>query len=503
MWSKLWHPNAPATRGQARGWVDLIYPAFETARVTNKLPSIREIRKARPAMDTELEDLISERFTAAAIPSAVFYLVDAEGRRLAIEHGGLSVTTPVMLGSTSKAMTATLLLQLVDQGLLSLEDPATQYLPEVNLPPDVTLSDLAHHTSGLRPDAYPERYKPRARRAFTYANQNYNFLGDTIAAVTGTPFSRVLTERLLRPLGMTRSGCAPERRGTRGRTSFLGIAYPALRYNFGPRSWIQAPSGGIVSTAEDAGKFLSMLLNNGCSKGCRILSEEAVSSMFDITTPANNSPAVSDSFSKSGSYGLGWVRKSIEGHQVYSHTGKLPHASSVFKLIPELELGFVLLADIGDFLVRTPLLEDLANDITRILLGQPATRISPPSSARKRQLLLGLTYLGLLAGSAAGWSKHTRPRSMTTATLFHAVLPTTLLAGFRKASGTPWPWMLRFAPDTVAVLTLGCLNLLVSGLGRLWAANLESRTRHRTVAEKAPRPTHSRRNPPSRDQRPK
>ena len=454
-------------------------------------------------MDTELEHLISERFTAAAIPGAVFYLADAEGRRLTIEHGGMSVTTPVMLGSTSKAITAALLLQLVDEGRLSLEDPVVQYLPELDLPPDITLSDLAHHNSGIRPDAYPRRYQPRTTRAFTYANQNYNFLGNAITAVTGTSFSKALTERLLRPLGMMRSGCAPEGWGTQGWTSFLGVACPALRYDLGLCSWIQAPSGGIVAAAEDAGKFLSMLLNNGQSEGCQILSREAISSMFDITVPANDSPVVNDSFGKSGSYGLGWVKKNIDRRQVYSHTGKLPHTSSVFTLIPELGLGFVLLADIGDFLVRTPLLEDLANDIIRVLLGQPAERISPPSSARKRQFLLGLTYSGLLAGSTAGWSKHTRPRSVATATLFHAVLPATLLAGFRKASGTPWPWMFRFAPDAVAVLTLGCLNLLASGLGRLCVAALRHKTRHPTVAEKIPRLTRSRRNLPSRDQRPK
>ena len=165
----------------------------------------------------DLERLVAETFDAAGVPGGVLHVVDAQGPRETVEYGGLAASDPVTLGSTSKALAATVLLQLAEEGLVDLRAPVRRYLPGVGLPQEVTLLDLAHHSSGLRPDARPAHLIKARTREFRYANQNYNLLGDVLAAASGMTYASLLTSRVLEPLGMDQSWCPPlrpERRGT-------------------------------------------------------------------------------------------------------------------------------------------------------------------------------------------------------------------------------------------------------------------------------------------------
>ncbi len=435
----------------------------------------------------ELGQLARAHFAAVALPGAVLHVVSAEGPQLTVEHGDLTAETPVMLGSTSKAMTAALLLQHVDEGLLRLDDPVRHHLPNMDLPENVTLADLAHHTSGLDTDATPGHLAQTRSRGFTYANQNYNLLGEVLGTVSGVQFGRLLSERLLQPLGMHDSGCAPEVVGARGRTSMFGRNCPAPRANYGPMSWIQGPSGGIVASAEDVGRFLTMILSGGACNGRQVLSPQAIATMLEAGVAVQGSPAVSDIFGDSGRYGFGWVTKDIAGHTSHTHSGKVPHSTSVFGLLPDRGVAFVLVADTGDFLVRTPLLEDLGSAIIQILLNQPTGKLPLANVAQMRQTVLNIAYTIFLGVSALGWFPRTRPRHPAGALLYHAVLPTALLLGVRRASRTPWPWLFRFAPDAIGVLAAGCLSLGAAGL--VEAASTKSRCPRRTSSSNHSTPT--------------
>ncbi len=424
-------------------------------------------RRMRSVAFSDLERVARAHFAGAALPGAVLHVVTADGPQLTVEHGDLIAETPVMLGSTSKAVTAALLLQHVDEGLVRLDDPVTRYLPEVDLPEDVTLGDLARHVSGLRTDSSPGHLVQQRDRSFTYANQNYNLLGEVLSVVSGVPFGRMLSDRVFKPLGMRHSGCAPETKGTRGWTNLFGINCPASRADFGPGSWIQGPSGGIVASAEDVGRFLSMILSGGEFGGRRVLSQRAIDTMLNAGVAVQGSPAVDDAFGDSGWYSFGWVKKDIEGHAVHTHSGKVPQSTSVFGLVPDLGVAFVLMADLGDFLVRTPLLEDLGSEIIRVLLDLPPGELSTQGKARARQTVLNLAYVAFLTVGALGWSPRTRPRLAVGSLLYHAVLPAALIVGIRQASRTSWPWLFRFAPDVIGVLTVGCLSMHASGLARV------------------------------------
>jgi D-alanyl-D-alanine carboxypeptidase len=131
------------------------------------------------------------------------------------------------LRSITKSFTVTLVLQLVDDGELSLDDTVGQYVDGVPNGDRITIRELANMTSGLAEytneafiddfvadptrvftldelNAYafadPPQFEPGAEHVYT--NTNTNVLGSVVEAVTGQPFDQVLEERILRPLGL-------------------------------------------------------------------------------------------------------------------------------------------------------------------------------------------------------------------------------------------------------------------------------------------------------------
>jgi len=407
--------------------------------------------------ERRLRELVTEAFRRTGVPGGIVQFVRADGPVLTVEYGELGANDPVMLGSTSKSLTATLLLQLAEEGMIDLNAPVVQYQPQAKVPRDVTISDLAHHCSGLATDATPRRMRLARSRRFHYANQNYNLLGQLIEAVLGLPFSAALQQRILTPLGMTdranpgadavHTAFRLPRAQSVGHVGVFGLPVPVRAFPAGADSWIQSPSGATYASAADAGRFLSMLLSGGVANGQRILSPAAVERMFHDVVPADGSPAVTGVLGETGEYGFGWVRKRFRDQWVHLHVGKVPGSTTVFVLLPALELGFALLVNIGDFLVRQPLVERLAENIIRILVG---THLLSVPNHWTRQALLNVTYAAILGGAAAG--ARAIPKRPAAQLAYHGLLPATLAFGVRKLSATPWPWLFRFVPDAAVVL---------------------------------------------------
>ncbi|MEV6007984.1 serine hydrolase domain-containing protein [Streptomyces sp. NPDC051976] len=178
----------------------------------------------------------------------VVLAVSRRGRRT-VRCGGRAAPPPVPrdraryeLGSASKVFTGLLLAHLADTGVLSAAAPAASFLaperPAARHP--ITLTHLITHTSGLPPlpaDFYPQavrrwatnpyghyssdrvisaflRARPRHRPGahWRYSNFGVATLGHALAAATGTPWERLLTERLLRPLGLPDTAARPASR---------------------------------------------------------------------------------------------------------------------------------------------------------------------------------------------------------------------------------------------------------------------------------------------------
>src|SRR5690606_4399813 len=152
------------------------------------------------------------------------------------------------LGSVTKTFTATLLLMLADEGLLDLDAPLVSVLPELtwgdaDAREIVTARHLLTHTSGIDGDHFLdlgrgedvlERYvgtcgdlaqvvAPGA--AWSYCNTGFAIAGRLVERLTGQTYDDALADRLLRPLGMTRSCTLPEE-ALRHRAAFGHVPGP-------------------------------------------------------------------------------------------------------------------------------------------------------------------------------------------------------------------------------------------------------------------------------------
>ncbi len=164
--------------------------------------------------------------------------------------------------STTKTFVATVILQLVDEGRLSLDDTLETLLPG-RLPYGrrVTLRQVLNHTSGLPAassiaEAARQRLQSRPGSTFNYSNFNYVVAGTIVERVTGHRLDRVLRERIIRPLRLTHTTSAT-----------TGYA-------------------GIVSTVDDLATFFQALL------GGRLLDADRMSEMTRVVEAGAESPGL-------------------------------------------------------------------------------------------------------------------------------------------------------------------------------------------------------------------
>ena len=285
-----------------------------------------------PARVQRLRDLASGWVKCGDTPSLV---VLAAHHGVTVLHEAFGVprhgdTTPTLqpdsifpLASCSKPIAATAVMCLVDDGLIGLNRPFIDYVPELDVPgvqwlEEVRVADLLCHTSGiddLRQGAFieaaakqaPELPPPapgqypmlntrvrlaagaplayRPGTAMLYSSFGYAVLGDIVRRVSGQPFWQFVRSRIFEPLGMRDSNYvlppalrkrrvyrAPGMPGTEARGWWRGIDSPELD----EADWA---GSGLTSTAGDLALFLQMLLNRGSYGGRRILSPASVAAM--------------------------------------------------------------------------------------------------------------------------------------------------------------------------------------------------------------------------------
>jgi CubicO group peptidase (beta-lactamase class C family) len=290
-----------------------------------------KLNDIRPALEAE----IKAHHTAGAVT-----LVLKDGKTVHLEATGLAdreagqpmkKNSVFWIASMTKSLSATVILSLVDEGKLSLDEPASQWLPELakvkladGQPPrrPITLRDLMSHTSGL---AFPPR-KPtdgaQSLRAYVIqlvkaplefepgSNYRYGF-GITVSGriaeiASGKSFETLMQERIIRPLGMKDTAFHPDNRlrtrivrtyKTKENGNGLQVAHnPFVTSDAGVRRMTE-PSGGLFSTAGDLAKFYQMILNGGVHHGKRIVSTRSIAEMTRPHTAGD----------RLLNYGLGWM----------------------------------------------------------------------------------------------------------------------------------------------------------------------------------------------------
>lgn len=306
-----------------------------------------------------------------AFQSASFGVL--EGRELAFVHGygiadektGAAVTrdTVYRVGSITKVMTATVVLQLRDEGKLDLDDPLEKYLPEAKAivypngaaDPRVTLGQILTHRSGMPrlgevdyttgKDVTEEQLLGELDGLVLenvpgthseYSNLAVSLLGPVIARVTKTTYEDAMQERLLDPLGMK----SVWRREDAAGPLALGHHVSGKKVETDPTHWrlgAMEAAGGLYTSIDDLFRFARFGLE-GPESGTRPLS----------LTTLREAQTVQDGSKESQARGWIWVISKVSKGRWVWHNGSTVDYSSTMWLDPERHIGVVGLTAASD-----------------------------------------------------------------------------------------------------------------------------------------------------------
>ena len=323
------------------------------------------------------------------------------------KNTGYPVTTDSVfqIGSITKVWTTTMVMQLVDEGLLSLDTPVAELVPGLELGDQdvakkVTMRHLLTHTSGLDGDVftdtgrgddclqkYVDGLSDVAQNhplgaTFSYCNSGFVLAGRIIEVLTGKTWDVVLRERIIEPLGLTHTSTLPEE-AMLGHVAVGHISpepeqetqvVPTLLM---PRSL--GPAGLINATAAEVTSFARMHHVGGTAPdGTRVLSVDSVKQMqaHQVDLP--------EKYTLGDSWGVGWIRFEWDGERLYGHDGSTFGQNAYLKVLPSQGLSVALLTNGGHT-------TDLYNDLYREIFDEVAgvamrDQLTPPTDAPQVEL---------------------------------------------------------------------------------------------------------------------
>lgn len=285
-------------------------------------------------------------------PGAAVYAGDSSGSwSLQVGTGDVTGNVPIQpnqhfrIASETKTFTASVVLQLVDEGKVGLDAPIENYLPGVvdgngYDGSTITVRDLLHQVSGIagndtnpQPQQNPDgsytlanlvkdglSLKPTSTpgTTFTYSNTNYEILGMLIEKVTGEPVGTAITARIITPLGLTdtsfpkggdRTLPAPYLHGYSGGTLGGFFFWYDVSQSFEPSFFSSA--GGMVSTESDLTKFEQALVTGKVVSAASLAQMQQTVPMTGFAPPAY-------------AYGLGLISHALScGGVAWGHPGNL------------------------------------------------------------------------------------------------------------------------------------------------------------------------------------
>lgn len=275
--------------------------------------------------------------------------------------------TVFLLASVSKPITTTLLALLISAGLLDWDDPVNRHDPEFHMydpwvTEHVTLRDLLSHRSGLPAHAgdlledlgYSRRQvlhrlrfvksagKFRARYAYT--NFGFTEVGEAGARVAGTPWEKLIAEKLYRPLGMssTSSRFADYFRA-KNKASLHVLINGKMTAKYVRNADAQSPAGGVSSTARDLAAWMKLHLGKGRFGGKQLIKAEVLRETHRPQVIRGFNPDTG----RPAFYGLGWnVVYDTHGHVFLNHSGAFSMgAATQVALYPDKQLGIAILTN--------------------------------------------------------------------------------------------------------------------------------------------------------------
>jgi CubicO group peptidase (beta-lactamase class C family) len=283
--------------------------------------------------------------------------------------------------STTKAMVASCMGMLVDEGKVSWDEPVYKHLPEFQLyDPYVTrelrIRDLFIHNSGVGNadflwsvmDISTEEvlYKMRnvepsysLRSSFIYQNIFYVVAGEVIKKLSGKPWNEFISERLFKPLGMTRTvpllQQVTDANQTKPHFKIEGTI-TVIEHTSADRV---GAAGSVWSCIDDMSKWVACLLDSSKYPGGRLLSPKTWTELFkpQVIVPASQFyPTAHLTHPNWTTYGLGWFQHDYKGKKVNFHTGSLAGAIAMHGQLPKEKLGIYIFGNLDHAELRHALM---------------------------------------------------------------------------------------------------------------------------------------------------
>jgi len=342
-------------------------------------------------------------------------------------------TTTQPIASNTKLFTAVAAGLLVEDGQLDWDKPIRTYVPSIKFSSDeldrtVTMRDMLSHRTGItghngiwyksdftQKDIFDRlRYlDPSAppRTSFLYNNVMYSGAGHVIELLGGKPWQTVVTERILRPLGMTNTTFtiadmlqSPEAAVPYSERRSDDVLYRNSYYsdNVG-----LAPAAAMNSSVVDLSHWLIALMNGGVYNGTRVIPRDVLAETLAPAIALPNTELDSQGWSEllNSAYGMGRWTAVYRGHLIAYHGGIIRGFQSQVSMMPNDSIGVIVMA-IGDHAASLPSV--VSWNLYERLLGLPLT----PWSER-------LNFIRLVNKKATAVARAARDRRPANTTASH------------------------------------------------------------------------------------
>lgn len=337
-------------------------------------------QKEQKVVINSLDSYYSKALTDWNVPGMAIAIVKDDSVIFAKGYGVREVGKPdkvdknslFAIASNTKAFTSAALAILVDEGKLNWDDKVIKYLPWFQLYDpyvtyNMTVRDLLCHRSGLTTFSgdllwYATTYsreevikrakylKPKYgfRERYGYSNIMFLTAGEIIRVISGKPWEVFITERFLKPLGMNRTLTSTTQLKGADNVAMCHTDYEDKVISIPYLNWDNiAPAGSLISSVSDLSKWIKLQLNRGKLGTAQLFSTARSREMWSPNTIQNVSSSSEKLFPSTHfkAYAMGWGVFDYLGKKIVSHSGGYDGMISYTCLVPEENLGFVILTN--------------------------------------------------------------------------------------------------------------------------------------------------------------
>lgn len=296
------------------------------------------------------------------------------------------------LASASKAFTAASVAILVDEGTLDWDDKVVDHMPEFRLQDpwitaEFTIRDLLSHRSGLvggagdsmiwpEPSGFSRQEVIHNLRYFTpefnfrsnygYSNVFYITAAELVARLADQPWEDFVAERIFAPLGMDcYAGDMPVNAVANSAVGYgirNGNFFSIPRNGIDGKAQMSAAAGGVVCSAVEMTKWLQYLLDQYQQEnmtGTVFSRQQQLQMWSPMTVMAVTNRTQELHQTNFSAYGLGWRMQDMHGYKVVHHTGTLSGYQAYIAMVPDLELGVIVLNNGSDSGARTTVVQSI------------------------------------------------------------------------------------------------------------------------------------------------